>query len=159
MRRIAHTPTQSTSSYYERVTADSARSLEASQKSHQVEQMHEKKDRLAGWFDKHSAVVHKHVISTFAKEQSRKRKAMNTPEYFKSAAKCAKLAPLVAVAAPEAVSAHRVTAPGKVSAPRVTAYAKLAKRPIQERIILKVNKGKNSDWTSRRVVNPGKRGS
>ena len=30
----------------------------------------------------------------FTKDQSRKRKAMNTEEYFKRAAKCANLAPL-----------------------------------------------------------------
>ncbi|WAR21807.1 hypothetical protein MAR_015781 [Mya arenaria] len=161
--RIAFSPPKSSTADKTSVLVDNAKGsahnagvLASSQRSDQVKAMQEKQARLAGWFSKQSAVVHKQAISAFAKEQSRKRKAMNTPEYFKRAAKCAKLAPLVAVAAPELVSAHRVTALG---VPRVTAPARPAKRPSQERIILKVNKGKNSYWTSRRVVNPGRRGS
>ncbi|WAR21806.1 hypothetical protein MAR_015780, partial [Mya arenaria] len=164
--RVAYTPPKSSTADKTSVLVDNASGsvhnagvLASSQRCEQVEAMQEKQARLAGWFSKQSAVVHKQAISAFAKEQRRKRKAMNTPEYFKRAAKCAKLAPLVVVAAPELVSAHRVTAPSAVSALRVTASARPVKRPSKERIILKVNKGKNSYWTSRRVVNPGRRGS
>ncbi|WAR28072.1 hypothetical protein MAR_013776, partial [Mya arenaria] len=143
--RVAYTPPKSSTADKTSVLDDNASGsvhnagvLASSQRSEQVEAMQEKQARLAGWFSKQSAVVHKQAISAFAKEQSRKRKAMNTPEYFKRAAKCAKLAPLVAVAAPELVSAHRVTALSAVSAPRVTASVRPVKRPSKERIILKL---------------------
>jgi len=84
--------------------------------------------------------VHKQSSSLLAKQESRKRKALNTPSYFKQAEKCAKLAPLVSATMHgcEAVPAKRprvtsptqrsgVTAPGKRSGitpsakrPRVT---------------------------------------
>jgi len=89
---------------------------------------------LSSGFHFQRDTVHKQSSSQLAKQESRKRKALNTPSYFKQAEKCAKLAPLVSATMHgcEAVPAKRprVTSPTQRSGatpsakrPRVTSPA------------------------------------
>jgi len=81
--------------------------------------------------------VHKQSSSLLAKQESRKRKALNTPSYFKQAEKCAKLAPLVSATMHgcEAVPAKRprVVSPtqrsGVITSGKRSGATPSAKRP------------------------------
>ena len=129
---------------------------------------------LSSGFHFQRDTVHKQSSSLLAKQESRKRKALNTPSYFKQAEKCAKLTPIVSATMHgcEAVPAKRprVTSPtqrsgaapsakqSRVTAPtqrsgaassakrsRITAPAKVSS---QEKIILKVHKDAGKSWAS-----------
>ena len=78
------------------------------------------------------------------KEQSRKRKAMYTKDYFKRAAKCAKLAQFAARAEGNTVPKATLSTLNKMKDDDIF---KKPTVPVRPRIVLKISRERDS-WTS-----------
>ena len=101
--------------------------------------------------------VHKQNTSLLVKEQDRKRKAMNTPQYFKHAEKCARLSTLVGGTTTQLEAPSATT--GRVMAPVDTVMAPVqddrvmapTMAPVKsDRVILKIRRTKGENWKASR---------